>query len=82
MSSESEPAGAAAPRAQVVARNSIWMTLDALVALPVSLALSILVARSIGPDVLEYTDAEQPPEEVVYTIVSGTQHGEQETTLF
>ena len=28
------------------------MTLDALVALPVSLALSILVARSIGPDVL------------------------------
>ncbi len=28
------------------------MTLDALVALPVSLALSILVARSIGPEVL------------------------------
>ena len=28
------------------------MTLDALVSLPVSLALSILVARSIGPDVL------------------------------
>ena len=40
------------PRTQVVARNSIWMTLDALVSLPVSLALSILVARSIGPDVL------------------------------
>jgi O-antigen/teichoic acid export membrane protein len=40
------------PRAQVVARSSIWMTLDALVSLPVSLALSIFVARSIGPDVL------------------------------
>ncbi len=39
-------------RAQVVARNSIWMTLDALVALPVSLLLSIIVARNIGPDVL------------------------------
>ena len=28
------------------------MTLDALVGLPVALTLSILVARSIGPDVL------------------------------
>lgn len=28
------------------------MTLDAIVSLPVSLALSILVARKIGPDVL------------------------------
>ena len=51
MSSATEPASPA-PRAQVVARNSIWMTLDALVGLPVSLVLSILVARSIGPDVL------------------------------
>ena len=46
------PKPASGPRAQVVARNSIWMTLDALVALPVSLLLSIVVARSIGPDVL------------------------------
>ena len=44
--------GTSAPRAQIVASNSIWMTLDAFVALPVSLALSILVARKIGPDVL------------------------------
>jgi O-antigen/teichoic acid export membrane protein len=51
VSSTPETAGPA-PRAQVVARNSIWMTLDALVGLPVALALSILVARSIGPDVL------------------------------
>lgn len=48
----STSAPASGPRAQVVARNSIWMTLDALVALPVSLLLSIVVARSIGPDVL------------------------------
>ena len=40
------------PRSQVVARNSIWLTLDAIVAVPVSLALSVLVARKIGPDVL------------------------------
>lgn len=52
MSSVPEPAGPG-PRAQVVARNSIWLTLDSLVAIPVSLALSILVARSIGPDVLD-----------------------------
>lgn len=37
-------------RAHVVARNSIWLTLDALVSLPVSLVLSVVVARSIGPD--------------------------------
>lgn len=40
------------PRSRTVARNSIWMTLDALVSMPVSLALSVFVARSIGPDVL------------------------------
>ncbi len=46
------PGNPIGPRAKVVAKNSIWMTLDALVALPASLALSIIVARSIGPDVL------------------------------
>ncbi len=49
MSSVPDPPRA---RAQTVARNSIWLTLDALVGIPVSLALSILVARTIGPDVL------------------------------
>lgn len=52
MAAEQATAGGprAASRAQVVARNSIWLTLDALVSLPVSLVLSIVVARSIGPD--------------------------------
>jgi O-antigen/teichoic acid export membrane protein len=50
--SSAPEAGDRAPRAHVVARNSIWLSLDALVALPVALALSIFVARSIGPDVL------------------------------
>lgn len=30
----------------------MWLALDAAIAMPVSLALSVLVARSIGPDVL------------------------------
>ena len=39
-------------RTRVVVRNSLWLSLDAVVSLVASLALSIAVARSLGPTVL------------------------------
>lgn len=50
MAAPEAPAPPTDGRAHVVARNSIWLTLDALVSLPASLVLSVVVARSIGPD--------------------------------
>ena len=50
----SGPPSSATSRSRLVARNSLWLGLDAGVSLVVSVGLSIAVARSLGPDVLGF----------------------------